>query len=172
MTLVMLDLLKLSRQTGIWPERDVIKYIRSTIAIDGLITRFAPAFDVGRYLETVCDRHLKWQVRRELFAFDTLMDWSSSSGHLMRDGALRAAAFLQRVATGELPAHAELGPAPEESDGTRRRAVQLAAVILTGSVLMTVTGETVEFGVNLFTAEALLMAAAATMLLPTLRKLI
>src|SRR5262249_41144922 len=41
-TLVMLDLLKLSRQTGIWPERDVIKYIRSTVAIDGLITRFAP----------------------------------------------------------------------------------------------------------------------------------
>ena len=66
-TLVMLDLLKLSRQTGIWPERDVIKYIRSTVAIDGLITRFAPAFDVGKYLETICDRYLKWQVTTRTF---------------------------------------------------------------------------------------------------------
>ncbi len=31
-TLVMLDMLTLSRKTGIWPERDVIKYIRSAIA--------------------------------------------------------------------------------------------------------------------------------------------
>src|SRR5207244_12545821 len=55
-TQVMLDMVRLSRQTGIWPEREVIKYIRSAIAIDGLITRFEPTFDVGEYLESVC-RH-------------------------------------------------------------------------------------------------------------------
>jgi predicted unusual protein kinase regulating ubiquinone biosynthesis (AarF/ABC1/UbiB family) len=171
-TLVMLDLLKLSHKTGVWPERDVIKYIRSSIAIDGLITRFAPAFDVGKYLEMVCDRYLTWQVRQELFAFDTLVDWSSSSGHLMRDGALRAAAFLQRAASGELPAHAEFSTAGAESNGAGRRAVQLAAVVFSVSMLIMSTGEMVQFGVNLFTAEVLLMAAAATMLLQTLRKLI
>src|SRR5260370_34087919 len=58
-TLRMLDMLRLSPATGIWPGRDVIKYIRSAIAIDGLITRFAPGFDVGRYLATVCDRPLR-----------------------------------------------------------------------------------------------------------------
>ena len=52
-TLVMLDMLTASRQAGIRPERDVIKYIRSAIAADGLITRFAPGFNVGRYLEEV-----------------------------------------------------------------------------------------------------------------------
>jgi ubiquinone biosynthesis protein len=171
-TLVMLDLLKLSHKTGIWPERDVIKYIRSSIAIDGLITRFAPAFDVGKYLEMVCDRYLTWQMRQELVAFDTLVEWSSSSGHLMRDGALRAATFLQRVSSGELPAHAEFSTVSEESDGAGRQAVQLAAIVFSISVLMMITGETVQFGVNLFTAEVLLMAAAAAMLLRTIRKLI
>ncbi len=34
-TLVMLDMLELSRKTGVCPERDVIKYIRSAIAVDG-----------------------------------------------------------------------------------------------------------------------------------------
>jgi ubiquinone biosynthesis protein len=171
-TLVMLDLLKLSHKTGVWPERDVIKYIRSSIAIDGLITRFAPAFDVGKYLEMVCDRYLTWQARQELFAFDTLVDWSRSSGRLMRDGPLRAATILQRIAGSEIPAHAAFSPMAEESDGARRQAVQLAAVVFAVSVMMTLTGEAVQFGVNLFTAEVLLMAAAAAMLLRTIHRLI
>jgi hypothetical protein len=171
-TLVMLDLLKLSRQTGIWPERDVIKYIRSTVAIDGLITRFAPAFDVGKYLETICDRYLKWQGRQELFAFDTLVDWSSSSGHLIRDGALRAVTFLDRVATGEVLSHAALSTAGEGRDSTQRGALQLAAAVFALAVLMTVTGEAVQVGMNLFTAELVLMAAAITMLLRRIRRLI
>jgi ubiquinone biosynthesis protein len=171
-TLVMLDLLKLSRQTGIWPERDVIKYIRSTVAIDGLITRFAPAFDVGKYLETICDRYLKWQGRQELLAFDTLIDWSSSSGHLVRDGALRAVTFLDRVAAGEVLGYAAFSAAGEATDASRRGAVQLAAVVFALSALMTVTGEAVQLGVNLFTAELVLMAAAIAMLLRRIRKLI
>jgi hypothetical protein len=36
-TTIMLELLILSRENGIWPQRDVIKYIRSAIALDGLI---------------------------------------------------------------------------------------------------------------------------------------
>jgi ubiquinone biosynthesis protein len=171
-TLVMLDLLKLSRQTGIWPERDVIKYIRSTVAIDGLITRFAPAFDVGKYLETICDRYLKWQGRHELFAFDTLIDWSSSNGHLIRDGALRAATFLDRVAAGEVQGQPAFSMAGEAHDAARRGAVQMAAVVFMLSALMTVTGEPVQFGVNLFTAEVVLTAAAVTMLLRRIRRLI
>jgi ubiquinone biosynthesis protein len=171
-TLVMLDLLKLSRQTGIWPERDVIKYIRSTVAIDGLITRFAPAFDVGKYLETICDRYLKWQGRQELFAFDTLVDWSSSSGHLIRDGALRAITFLDRVAAGEVLGHAALGTTGEARDAEQRGTVQIAAAVFALAALMTVTGEVGQFGVNLYTAELVLMAAAVIMLLQRIRRLI
>jgi ubiquinone biosynthesis protein len=171
-TLVMLDMLRLSRKTGIWPERDVIKYIRSAIAIDGLITRFAPAFNVGRYLEMVCDHYLTWQARRALFSYDQLVNWSSASGHLVRDGSFRAAHVLHRVASGQWPARAELGGAPEETDATRRlQAVQLAAVVFTVSLLITLTQEPARFGVNLFTAEALLVVAAVLFLLRTIRRL-
>jgi len=171
-TLVMLDMLRLSRKTGIWPERDVIKYIRSAIAIDGLIARFAPTFSVGRYLEVVCDHYLKWEARRALFSYDRLVNWSSSGGHLMRDGALRAASFLNRVATGELPARAEIGRAAGETDNMRRlHVVQLAAVVLTVSLLMTVTGERAQFGLNLFTAQVVFIVATVTMLLRTIYRL-
>jgi hypothetical protein len=171
-TLMMLDLLKLSRQTGIWPERDVIKYIRSAIAIDGLITRFAPTFNVGRYLEMICNRYLKWHGRQELFAFDALVDWSSASTHLLHDGALRAMTLLDRIASPEPQTWVERSGSPAERDAARRQAIQTAGLVFSVAVLMTVTGEQVQFGVNLFTAELVLIAVAATRLVRTMYWLI
>jgi ubiquinone biosynthesis protein len=171
-TLVMLDLLILSRQTGVWPERDVIKYIRSAIAIDGLITRFAPTFDVGQYLEMVCNSYLKWRGRQDLFGFDALVDWSSANAHLLHDGALRAVALLDRVASSERQTVAGGGAATVENASTRRQAVQMAGLVCAVALLMTVTGEPVQFGVSLFTAEVVLMAVAATRLVRVLYQLI
>jgi ubiquinone biosynthesis protein len=167
-TLMMLDLLKLSRQTGIWPERDVIKYIRSAIALDGLITRFAPTFNVGQYLETICNRYLKWHGRQEIFAFDALVDWSSASAQLLHDGALRAVTLLDRIASSEPQARVERSGAPAERDAARRQAIQTAGLVFSVTLLMTVTGEPAQFGVNLFTAELILIAVAATRFVRTL----
>jgi hypothetical protein len=120
----------------------------------------------------ICDRYLKWQGRQELFAFDTLVDWSSSSGHLIRDGALRAITFLDRVAAGEVLGHAALGTTGEARDAEQRGTVQIAAAVFALAALMTVTGEVGQFGVNLYTAELVLMAAAVIMLLQRIRRLI
>ena len=171
-TLVMLDLLKLSRQTGVWPERDVIKYIRSAIAIDGLITRFAPTFDVGQYLEMVCNSYLKWHGRQELFAFDALVDWSSANAHLLHDGALRAVALLDRIASSEIQTGTKGRTVTMGSDRAPWQAVQIAGLVCSVAILMTITGEQVQLGVNLFTAEVLVMAVAATRLVRTIFRLI
>jgi hypothetical protein len=171
-TLVMLDLLKLSRQTGVWPERDVIKYIRSAIAIDGLITRFAPSFDVGQYLEMICNRYLKWHGRQELFAFDTLVDWSSANTHLLHDGVLRAVALLDRIASREIQPVVTGWAATTGSDRARWQAIQIAGLMCAVALVMSMTGEEVQFGVNLFTAEIVLMTVAATRLVRTLYRLI
>ena len=164
-TLVMLDLLKLSRQTNVWPERDVIKYIRSAIAIDGLITRFAPTFDVGKYLELVCKRYLTWHAREQLFAFDTLVDWSRANGHLLHDGMLRAASLLDRTAMEGFPAYGAVDSRPTAApERAGAQMVLLGAVVLLVALLIVWTGENVRFGVNLFTAEVLLMAMTAIQL--------
>src|SRR2546423_13641404 len=150
-TLVMLDLLRLSRRTGVWPERDVVKYIRSAIAIDGLITRFAPSFDLGRHLQTVCDRHLRWSARRAMFTYDSILGWAISGGNIARDGPLRAASFMRRLMAGELEAEAEMVRGGGGGDrGQPPRAVQLGAVVLTLSLAMTGAGAPAELGTNLF----------------------
>ena len=168
-TLVMLDILALSRRTGILPEREVIKYIRSSIAADGLITRFAPEFDVGGYLESVCARHLRWQARQEAFSYDSLVKWSSSSGHLLHDGAGRLAQVLDRLAGGEWPV--EWSDAVPQSDGAlRTQAVYLAAVAFVAALLITLASSA-EWGLNLFTAEVALGAVAGIQLLRTVHRL-
>lgn len=171
-TKVMLDMLILSRETSIWPERDVVKYIRSAVAADGLITRFAPGFNLGQHLETVCREHLTQQARASLLTYKALINWVSSNGHLMEDGAFRAAGFLRRVAAGEMRARVETAETRRPRDGTlRRRAMQLACALFVASLLVTGTGEQARAGVNLFTAGALFTATAGLMLWRTLRRL-
>jgi ubiquinone biosynthesis protein len=171
-TLVMLDMLRLSRRTGVWPERDVVKYIRSAIAIDGLITRFAPSFNLGQHLQAVCDRHLRWHARREMFTYDSILDWAISGERIVRDGPLRAADFVERLTTGELEAKASfLGEGFDNDEALRRRAVQLGVVVLVLALATGFSDERIQFGVNLFTAELLFFGAVATQLLRTVHRL-
>jgi ubiquinone biosynthesis protein len=171
-TLVMLDMLGLSRETDVWPERDIIKYIRSAIAIDGLISRFAPGFNLAHYLEQICDRYLKWHVRRALLSYETLVGWSSSGGQLITDGALRLAGVLDRFATSQLRSWVT----SEETAGVdvealRLGVIGLAIVVFMVALLLTVTREHIELGVNLFTAEIMLVVAATGAIFRTMRKL-
>jgi len=172
-TLVMLDMLRLSRRTGVWPERDVVKYIRSAIAIDGLITRFAPSFDLGQHLQAVCDRHLRWSARRELFTYDSLLDWAISGERLVRDGPLRVSDFVGRLTAGELDAEASYaGAAAGGEEVLRQRAVQLGVVVVAVALGMTWAGERLELGINIFTAELLFFAVVTAQLLRTVRRLV
>jgi hypothetical protein len=167
-TLVMLDMLRLSRETGIYPERDVVKYIRSAIAIDGLITRVAPTFDLGRHLEDICHRHLVWHARQALFNYSTIANWAGSGGHMMESGFLRASAFLNRIIMGQVEASAEIN---RGETALRRRAIQLASVVFTGSLVMALGGDQTQLGINLFTAEVMLVVSAVLMLSRTIHRL-
>jgi ubiquinone biosynthesis protein len=99
-TAMMLDLLKLSRETGIWPQRDVVKYIRSAIALDGLIKSFAPGFDMGQHLETVCDSHLRWQSVRALLLPKTVLSLLEATAHVGTDGLPRAVTAMSGFTNG------------------------------------------------------------------------
>jgi ubiquinone biosynthesis protein len=172
-TLVMLDMLRLSRATGIWPERDVIKYIRSAIAIDGLITRFAPGFDVGLYLATVCDRHLRQEAWALLLSHERMVEWTSAAGSLAHDGGARAAAWLERL-TARSPGPAGPGvhraPAAGGGNTAAARAFGFAACAFCLALLITMTGERAILGTNLFTAEIVVAVAALSLYLNALRR--
>ena len=127
---------------------------------------------MGGHLEMVCNSYLKWQVRKSLFTYNTLVGWATASGHMMRDGAFRTTRLLQRMAAGEMPFSADVGRVNKGGDtGLQGRVVQLGAVVFAFSLIIVITGERVQFGVNLFTAEVVFIASAAMMLLRTFRRL-
>jgi len=170
-TLVMLDMLTASRKTGIGPERDVIKYIRSAIAADGLITRFAPGFNVGWYLEEVCQRWVAWESRRTTLRYDTFTSLAASSAHLADDGMTRATSVLRRVMDGDMLARVDITTTRRQDDRLRRRTLRVAGVVVAFTALFELTGAPVRLGINLFTAEAVLIVGALVALGDSVRKL-
>ncbi len=169
-TRVMTDMLQLSRRTEVMPERDIVKYIRSAIAIDGLNLRFEPDFHVGRYLEQECGRFLQWQQVQSALSDDNLLAWSGLGPRLLTEAPTRAFGLFDRLVRGELAVRADLG-GDDRRAAMRSRAMSLSLMVLSLAVLMELTGEPVAFGLNLFTAEAALIAAGLGLLLPILRRL-
>jgi ubiquinone biosynthesis protein len=159
-TQVMLDMLRLSRETRIWPQRDIIKYIRTSIAIDGLVRRFAPGFDFGHYLGTACRRHLTWQARRMLISHDNLVNGAKAGVDLFRDGMFRLAAALEYASEAPRRSAVEGGPRG------RREAEEgpLVLVLIITLLLAIGTHDSIRIGPNLVTAELLVAAAAAARL--------
>lgn len=156
-TMVMLDMLKLSKATRIWPQRDVIKYIRSAIAIDGLVRQFAPGFNVGAHLGVACRRYLSWHARRALFSQDAIVSWSHATAQLMQTGAFRVSSLLERTGAAR-----ETGASTHRRsrEGERRRAIHLILLSSVVGILAVTTNESLQVGFNLFTAQMALVGVS------------
>lgn len=141
-TSIMLELLVLSRENGIWPQRDVIKYIRSAIALDGLIKTFAPGMDIGRHLEQACERHIKWDAVRNLISPESLTGWFGGYAHLVRDGFLRAFTVLRRSGTETTPAPVLHNHASKKKAARRRSTtlLQLTWVLVCAAMMLLPSG--------------------------------
>ncbi len=170
-TVVMFNMLTLSRKTGIWPERDVIKYIRSAIAADGLITRFAPGFNVARYLEEVCQRWVERETRRSGLRYESLSALAASSGRLAEDGVARAFAAMERLVSGDMLARVDITTTAHHDQGVARRTVRLTGLLVAFVALFELTAAPSTIGFNLFTAEAALMCTALLLLANSVRRL-
>jgi ubiquinone biosynthesis protein len=160
-TLVNLEMLALSHRTGIMPDRAVTRYLRSAMATDGLVKRFAPGLDVTTELELGCRRYLTKLLLRDFFSFENVAALSS-----LMEATVRQSLSTRRSA-----------PSPEARTGRARggarrgagaRTLQLAVVGFAFAALGAVTqGElqpttsllTVSFGVSLAASLLLLLAS-------------
>lgn len=160
-TLVMLEMLALSHRTGIMPDRSVSRYLRSAMATDGLVKRFAPGLDVAAELEVGCRRYLSSLLLKDFLSFETVASWSA-----LMEG------FLEETTSGG----ARVG-SPEPSRPTARtadaratrlaRASRLAAVAFIFATLGMFTPGNLLPEAGLLTAElgislvAILLVAAS-----------
>ncbi len=167
-TNVMLDMLELSRHTGVWPTRDVTRYIRSVITADGLVSRFASGLDVGKDLEIVCERYLKEQMWELWLSQENLADWVSAGLRLISEGPATATHLLQQITENGAP-HSSTG---KRDRSEQVRAQQLTLVVLAAVALLGLSDGPSQLGMNFFTAKMLFAGTGAMMLLQTLRRLV
>jgi ubiquinone biosynthesis protein len=147
-THIMGDMLRLSREFDIMPERDVIKYIRSSIAVDGLVTRFVPGFDLGRQLAETCGGYFDALARRARFSPSRMLEMWTASTQLMSDGASRGARFVERLLSGELAVRFSEDERREEEKRQRSQAQRLSGAAFGGALLVASSPTAAEFGLN------------------------
>jgi len=67
-TAAMMDLLSICRDYGVLVDQEMIKYIRSTILVDGLVSLIAPDLDIADSLRKVVEEYLIAEARRKILS--------------------------------------------------------------------------------------------------------
>jgi len=166
-TTVMTEMLQLSRRTGIWPTPDVVRYIRSVITADGLVSRFAPDLDVGALLEQVCAESLASEMWRTRLAPENLADWTSSGARLLQDAPVALNTLLEQL-TGATPTSREVEDRRSAHNVGAR--LPLALTTFVAAALASLNGALPTWGFTLVTAELAVALVAGTMFLATFRR--
>ena len=133
--LVMVEMLGLSRECAMLPEREVVKYIRSVMTLDGVVHRFAPDLELGHEIEQASIATLNAQSGRQL----VFAAWA---------GGLRALESGRSLATRGLVGVARLRAA--QAAGA---SLQLGATALACAVCVTLAPAPLHVGFNLGTVE-------------------
>lgn len=162
-TLLMLDLLTLSRTTNVWPAPEVLRYFRSAISTDGLIQRFAPGFDLGARLDAGCRRLMEEMTLRDQASMAALADWGAA-------GMRWWAAEATRAAAPALTVDGSLEETGGKSRSPGRRAIQLL-LLGSGCALAALFHPAPHWGLNLFSAELIATGAATLSLVSALHRM-
>jgi ubiquinone biosynthesis protein len=162
-TLVMLEMLALSHRTGIMPDRAVTRYLRSAMATDGLVKRFAPGLDVADELEAGCRRYLTKLLVSEFFSFENVASWYALAERLARQ-ALPGGHAVRPKAAGRAA-----GRSDRASPKAASRALRLGVVGFAFAALGAITPG--ELGPGLLAVELGVSALASVLLAASLVRL-
>lgn len=67
-TAAMMDLLTVCRDYGVLIDREMIKYVRSTVIVDGLVSLLSPGFDIAGALRDLVEEYLVEEASRKIFS--------------------------------------------------------------------------------------------------------
>ena len=139
-TRTMMDLLNISRRYGLLVDREMIKYIRSTVLADGVISRLAPGFDLASVLRKVVEEYIVEENRKKIFSTPGALSFLTDLTVWLEAGPsdfLHALDMLQRR---QLRMSAVMTVAPDQSEGLRARALYVGAVWVISVLFLTFGG--------------------------------
>jgi ubiquinone biosynthesis protein len=136
-TQTMMDLLAVAREYGVLVDREMIKYIRSTILADGLVSRLAPGFDLALVLRQVVEAYLAAEARDKIFSRGGALAMLADLTIWMQAGPSGVLHSLNLLDRGQFRIRAGVTSQPDKNGALRMRAIS-AAIIWALVVLMLV----------------------------------
>jgi predicted unusual protein kinase regulating ubiquinone biosynthesis (AarF/ABC1/UbiB family) len=141
-TKTMMDLLSVARQYGVLVDREMIKYIRSTILADGLVSRLAPGVDLALILRRVVEDYLATEAREKIFSKGGALSLLADLTIWMQSGPSGILHALNLIDRRQFRIRAGVSAPPEKDTALRARAVGAAIVWgLVVLILVVVGGE-------------------------------
>ena len=101
-TITMMDLLTAARNYGALVDGEMVKYIRSTVLVDGVVSRLAPSLDLAQALRNVVEEYLLEQASRKVLSSGGLIAMLTDMAIWMKTGPssmVRAVELFERRQT-------------------------------------------------------------------------
>jgi ubiquinone biosynthesis protein len=137
LTTAMFDLLTMCRSYGLLVDREMIKYIRSLILADGLVSRLAPGMDLAPQIRDVCEAFYAQQARSRIFSRGAALALLADLSGWLLAGPGRMLHILERFERRQVLLRTRSRPSTDRSEGVRNRATAGAVVwLLLGIALL------------------------------------
>ena len=136
LTIAMLDLLTLCRTYGLLVDREMIKYIRSLMLADGLVSRLAPGLDLAPQIRRVCEDYLSQEAQSKIFSRGAALAFLADLSGWLLAGPGRMLHAMELMERRQVRLQTRSAPAADRFGGLRTRAVVLAAIWLSVAIVL------------------------------------
>ncbi|MBI2820371.1 MAG: AarF/ABC1/UbiB kinase family protein [Acidobacteria bacterium] len=148
LTSAMFDLLALCRAYGLLVDREMIKYIRSLILADGLVSRMAPGLDLAPQIRSVCEDFYGQQARGRLFSRGAALTFLADLSGWLLAGPSQLLHTMERFERRQVRLRTRLAPSSDREAGMRTRAIVGAAVWFSVAIVLFTSGENIPAGIS------------------------
>ena len=127
-TAAMMDLLTVCRDYGVLIDREMIKYVRSTVLVDGLVSLLSPGFDIAGVLRDLVEEYLVDSASRKVFSRAGALSIATDLAIWMKRGPTSMLRSLDLFERREIRFRSAGNSKSGKDDGLRRRAFAAGAV--------------------------------------------
>lgn len=139
-TSAMMDLLTVCRNYGVLVDREMIKYIRSSVMCDGVINRLAPGLDMAQSLRQVTEEYLYEHTRKKILSSGGAITIATDLALWLRTGPAAMVRALDLIERRQMNVKTRALPAPDEQRTLRAKALAGAAVWAFAMIFLTLSG--------------------------------
>jgi hypothetical protein len=114
----------------------MIKYIRSLMLADGLVSRLSPGMDIAPEVRRVCEDFFAEEAQAKIFSRGAALSFLADLSGWLLAGPGRMLHAMELMERRQLRLQVRSDPNSDHSDGLRTKTLTLAAVWLSAAIVL------------------------------------